>query len=102
MIVPENPVTEREKEMLQIVTEECAEVIQAISKMVRFGKDNMSPVWFPGQIRRNNTENLSTEIGQLIALLKIIQDEGMIDDDIVSKAADEKFDALKKYSNIYE
>ena len=33
----------REKEVMDILQEECAEVIQAVSKINRFGADNVKP-----------------------------------------------------------
>ncbi len=45
-----------------IVQEECAEVIQAISKVFRFGKDRK----YPDENSTSNKQNLEVEIGQLL------------------------------------
>ena len=49
--------------MLTVLIEECAEVIQAASKCKRFGSDN----YFEGY--GNNRERLSSEIGDLLAVI---------------------------------
>lgn len=45
-----------------VVQEECAEVIQAISKVFRFGKDQR----YPNDTYHSNKEKLETELGQLM------------------------------------
>jgi NTP pyrophosphatase (non-canonical NTP hydrolase) len=50
----------RDREILLIAQEECAEVIQAISKIFRFGFDAQHP-----NEDRNNLQRLEEELGDL-------------------------------------
>lgn len=54
----------------RITQEECAEVIQAISKVLRFGIDHVSPV-----TGITNKSHLEEEIGQLIAMMQLLADD---------------------------
>jgi NTP pyrophosphatase (non-canonical NTP hydrolase) len=56
------------KEVMAILQEECAEVIQAVSKINRFGRDTE----WEGV---TNKQHLAIEIGDLIAVIKILVDE---------------------------
>ena len=50
----------KEKEVMDILQEECAEVIQAVSKISRFGLDNFKP----GK-PKTNREHLEEELGEI-------------------------------------
>ena len=80
-----------------ILQEECAEVIQAISKCLRFGIDNYKP----GK-PKTNREHLAEEIGDLIAMIELCYDNDIVDPLQVKEAQHRKFDKLKKWSTIYE
>lgn len=76
-------------EVLMLLQEECAEVIQAVSKVRRFGAEN-------------NMEDLCKEIGDvlyLISLAKIHIPE--IKDFNYTEHQTRKFDKLKQFSNIF-
>ena len=87
---------EKEREVMNILSEECAEVIQAISKCHRFGMDNVKP----GK-PKNNREHLEEEIGDLLAMVDIMLDHGVITHDSLEVAKKAKVEKLKKWSNIY-
>ena len=87
---------DKEREILLIAQEECAEVIQAISKCFRFGLDNVKP----GK-PKTNREHLEEELGDLIAMLNIMCENGMVNYDAVEEAAKQKVQKLKQWSNIY-
>jgi len=87
---------DKEREILLIAQEECAEVIQAISKCFRFGLDNVKP----GK-PKTNREHLEEELGDLIAMLNIMCEQGMVNYDAVEEAARQKVQKLKQWSNIY-
>ena len=53
---------EKQKEVMLIAQEECAEVIQAISKCFRFGFDDS----YEGE---TNQQKLETEVGDLMAMI---------------------------------
>lgn len=61
------PLTDYEREILVILMEECAEVIQAASKLVRFGRENRPE---GGAL---NTEILSAEIGDVLCMVELAQ-----------------------------
>ena len=55
------------KEVMDILQEECAEVIQAVSKISRFGLDNFKP----GK-PKTNREHLEEELGDMMAMIDIL------------------------------
>ena len=56
------------KEVMAVLQEECAEVIQAVSKVNRFGLESE----WEGV---SNKQSLITEIGDVIALIKVLIEE---------------------------
>ena len=78
----------REKlEILTITMEECAEVVKECSKIQRFGlnpKQNM----------------LELEIGDLMCMIDILEEHGMIDMSQVKLASKSKRNKLKQWSNL--
>jgi NTP pyrophosphatase (non-canonical NTP hydrolase) len=89
--------TDQEKEVMDILQEECAEVIQAVSKISRFGIDNYKP----GK-SKTNREHLEEELGDLYAMIEILQEMDIISWTNIEKASKAKIDKLKKWSTIYE
>jgi len=87
----------RVQETLLILQEECAEVTQAVSKCFRFGLDNFKP----GK-PATNAEHLETEIGDLLAMIDILVDQGIVDKARLAVATAAKKEKLKQWSNIYE
>jgi NTP pyrophosphatase (non-canonical NTP hydrolase) len=87
----------KEKEILDITQEECAEVIVAISKISRFGLDNVKP----GK-PLTNRQHLAEELGDLQAMIDLCIDHNLVDKKEVLMAADNKIAKLKKWSNIFE
>ena len=83
------------KEVMDIAQEECAEVIQAISKISRFGIDNLKP----GK-PKTNREHLEEELGDLLAMVDILENMDAINMDSVNLARRAKIEKLKKWSNI--
>lgn len=82
---------------MDILQEECAEVIQAVSKVSRFGIDNYKP----GK-PKTNREHLAEELGDLLAMITLCHDFGIVDFEQVMIAKDAKLDKLKQWSNIYD
>lgn len=81
------------KEILCITQEECAEVTQAISKVFRFG---METEW-NGE---TNKEHLEEELGDVLAMISILQSEGIVREEKVLEAWGNKLSKLSKWSNI--
>jgi NTP pyrophosphatase (non-canonical NTP hydrolase) len=87
----------KEREVMNILSEECAEVIQAVSKCHRFGLNNFKP----GK-PKTNCEHLEEEIGDLLAMVDILVDIGVVNQVSLEVAKIAKIEKLKKWSNIYE
>lgn len=88
---------DREREVMNILSEECAEVIQAISKCHRFGLHNIKP----GK-PKTNCEHLEEEIGDLLAMIDILVDMQVVSMPALEMAKLAKIEKLKKWSTIYE
>lgn len=87
----------REREVMNILSEECAEVIQAISKCHRFGLDNVKP----GK-PKTNCEHLEEELGDLLAMVDILLEMDVITEESVMQAKVAKIEKLKKWSTVFE
>ena len=74
-------------EILLIMQEECAEVTQAISKCFRFGLDNHKP----GK-PKTNKEHLEEELGDLVAMITLLEMHGVISQLNIEKAKLAKFE----------
>ena len=86
----------KEKEVTDILQEECAEVIVAVSKISRFGIDNYKP----GK-PLTNRQHLAEELGDLQAMITLCQEFGIVDSKQVIIAKDAKIEKLKTWSNIF-
>ena len=93
----EKEMNAKEKEVLDILQEECAEVIQAVSKVNRFGADNVKP----GK-PKTNREHLEEELGDVLAMIDIMLELSVISLDKLEIAKQAKVEKLKQWSNIYE
>ena len=83
------------KEVMSILQEECAEVIQAVSKINRFGMNNYKP----GK-PKTNKEHLEEELGDLLAMICILEKMGVVGQANLEAATKAKIEKLKKWSNI--
>lgn len=88
---------DKEYETLLILQEECSEVIQAVSKIFRFGLDNFKP----GK-PKTNQEHLEVELGDLLAMITLLHEQGIIREEVIEKSMNHKFEKLKQFSRIYE
>lgn len=66
--------TDLQKELLNHLMEECAEVIQACSKIQRFDLDTPHPSLRP----MTNKEHLNAELHDVMVLLDKLTDEGIL------------------------
>ena len=81
---------DKQQEILDILQEECAEVIQAVSKVRRFGL-------------RNNVEELCKEIADVEYLIKLAKmNVNEISNFNYGIAEHKKYEKLKVYSNIFK
>ena len=83
------------KEVMDILQEECAEVIQAVSKISRFGIDNFKP----GKTKTNR-EHLEEELGDMIAMICILEKMCVVTQNALEIATKAKIQKLKKWSTI--
>jgi len=90
-----NKINESNQEILLIAQEECAEVTQAISKVFRFGMDYE----YNGQ---TNREHLEEEIGDLMCMIDLMIDNGMVSESAVMTAKSEKLNKLLTWSTIFK
>lgn len=88
------------KEIMDILQEECAEVVVAISKISRFGIDNYKPNK-PNK-PKTNREHLEEELGDLMAMIDILLEKGIVSASNISIAKHAKIEKLKIWSTIYE
>ncbi len=86
----------RVQETLDILQEECAEVIVEVSKCRRFGLDSLH--YKTGQA---HSEMLTNEIGDVLAMIDILLDQGILDQNKLDLAKQAKKDKLKLWSNIF-
>ena len=89
---------QQSEEALRILQEECAEVIQAISKIFRFGKKHR----YPGPASPTNLDKLQDEIGDVLAMVDILVESGVFNRDILLEASERKKIKLKTWSTVYE
>ncbi len=87
----------KSKEIMDILQEECAEVIVAVSKISRFGLDNAKP----GK-PKTNREHLAEELGDLQAMIDLCIKYNIVDLDQVVDHANNKIAKLEQWSNIFK
>ena len=90
-------VNEKEHEIMSITQEECSEVIQAISKINRFGFDGCHP-----EKTYNNREHLEEEVGDVLAMIDLLLENEIVSWANVNKARRAKFDKLRQWSTIMD
>jgi NTP pyrophosphatase (non-canonical NTP hydrolase) len=85
------------KETMDILQEECGEVIVEVSKCRRFGLN--STHYKTGLLHSTMLEN---EIGDVLAMVDILVEQGIVSVDNLNKAKESKKEKLTKWSTIYE
>lgn len=90
-----NKMNEQTYEVMAILQEEAAEVIQAVSKCYRFGLDNYKP----GK-PKTNRQHLEEEIGDMLAMIDILQKMDEVSFNNIEAAREAKIEKLKKWSTI--
>jgi len=88
-------VNEIENEILLIAHEECAEVTQAISKVFRFGIDGK-------HLGVTNRSRLEEECGDLLCMIALMIEKGIIGEDATYQASTNKKEKLVKWSGIFK
>jgi NTP pyrophosphatase (non-canonical NTP hydrolase) len=85
----------KQKEVMLICQEECAEVVQSISKCFRFGFDSE----YNG---KTNHQRLTEEVGDLLCMIYLMVEKGVIDETSVINASYAKRAKLEKWSSIFD
>jgi NTP pyrophosphatase (non-canonical NTP hydrolase) len=88
-------INEVNREILLITQEECAEVTQAISKVFRFGMEDSHK-------EQTNREHLEEEIGDLMCMIDLLIDNGIVSESAVMTAKNEKLNKLMTWSGIFK
>ena len=84
--------TPHERELLDILIEECSEIIQRATKMKRFGVLEIQP----GQ-DLNNAERLALECGDFAEVARLVTDAGMAPWSHIKIGVEHKQKQLAKY-----
>ena len=79
--------TDQKQEALTILMEECAEVIQECSKILRFDCD---------------TESLTKEISDMMVMIEILERKNLLKSSQIEEFMENKRKKLKKYSLLDE
>jgi len=82
----------RQEHLLTILGEECAEVAQSVSKALRFGLKDEHP-----ESRIRPGEGIIHEFNDILALMEMLKEEGMIDDVIIRGKVDAKKTRTEEY-----
>ena len=72
------------QELLVITMEECSELIQECSKQIRFNSDDLT--------------NLQNEIGDVVCMIELLQNFGIVDNSKILTRVGAKKNKLKKWS----
>lgn len=75
-------------ELLVITMEECGELIQACSKMLRFGS-------------KNNKNSMQQEIADVLCMIDLLKKYGFVTEEQIEKGIKNKQEKLMKYSTLY-
>lgn len=88
-------ISNKEHEIMSILQEESAEIIQAVSKIFRFGYNSKHP-----DKDQTNREHLAEEIGDILAMIELLIKNEIVDWQAVESAKNKKFKKLQQWSNI--
>ena len=80
----------RLEELLVILSEECAEVSQVASKCIRFGMDSEYQ-------DQSNRGRLESELGDFLAMFKLLVEEGHLREENIMNAAEAKLVKVEKF-----
>ncbi len=86
---------DKQQEILIVAQEECAEVIQVISKIFRFGLNE-------AYTDQTNRERLEEELGDLLCMIDLMEQHKLIDKEFLRRASAAKYSKLKQWSNIFK
>lgn len=79
------PMMNRREEVLVILMEEFAEASRAASKIIRFGLD------------KKNIKQLESELGDVLAMMKLVDEECGLEQDRILAAAEKKLVKVEQF-----
>ncbi len=79
---------DEKEELLVIFMEECAEASVEASKVIRFGRND------------EEVGSLAREVGDLMCMINLLEEYGLINRNQINKYALAKKEKLKKWSNL--
>jgi len=79
---------DEKEELLVIFMEECAEASVEASKVIRFGRND------------EEVGSLAREVGDLMCMINLLEEYGLINRNQINKYALDKKEKLKKWSNL--
>ncbi len=91
-VSPEKPPEGLERELLTILAEECCEVGQRCTKALRFGTQEVQP----GQ-DLTNAERIEVEVGDIFAVLRKMDELGILDPAKMRRLAIKKTPKLERF-----
>lgn len=91
-----NQLTEQETELLAILAEECAEVIQIIGKILRHGLNSYDPTT-PLVPFITNRDLLEKELGHIKHVQTLLTLKLVLDQSSINKSCCAKAKSIKKY-----
>jgi NTP pyrophosphatase (non-canonical NTP hydrolase) len=83
-------------EALTILSEECGEVVQVAAKCQRFGIDGVNPV-----DNSTNRSRLTQEVGDLLCMIEILTELGIVDQQEIQSCATIKRRKLEQWSRLF-
>jgi NTP pyrophosphatase (non-canonical NTP hydrolase) len=89
-----NELTEAQAEVLALLAEECAEVIQVVGKILRHGLESKHPADLDGPTNRGL---LVKELGDLRAAIWLLAKYRLVDHQGINDAASRKADKVEQY-----
>ena len=84
-----NVIDDSDVELMVITMEECGELTQACAKALRMGKFE-------------NNEQLTEEVGDVMTMVGLLLEYGLIDSESVEKRIEVKLAKLAKWSNLVD
>ena len=81
----------KRQEMLVITMEECAELSQACSKLIRFEDDRTE----------HDISNLQDEIGDVMCMIDIMKHSGLVSEEQIEERKKVKKEKLMKWSLLF-
>lgn len=82
----------RNEHLLACLSEECGEIQQAVGKALRFGLDDGHPEKFT-----TNAQDIAKECQEVIAIIEMLESNGIIERTKTRKAIDEKKVKVLRY-----